>query len=42
MNMMEHVQVPGALLLLRVPWETGSKGLNRGSPVALMTAIFCK
>ena len=42
MNMMEHVRVPGVLLLLQVPWETGSGGLNRDSPVALMIIIFCK
>jgi len=40
--MMEHVQVPGVLLLLQVPWETGSRSLNRDSPVALMIIIFCK
>lgn len=40
--MVEHVRVPGVLLLLHVPWETGSGGLNRDSPVALMIIIFCK
>lgn len=35
---MEHVQVPGLLLLLQVSWETGSRGLNRDSPVKLKLA----
>lgn len=37
--MMEEEQVPGVLLLLWVPWETG---LNRDSPLALVIIIFCK
>lgn len=40
--MMEHVEVPGMLLLLWVPWETDSRSLNEDSPVALMLVIFCK
>lgn len=42
MTMMEEEQVPGVLLLLWVPWETGSGGLNRDSPLALVMIIFCK
>lgn len=42
LDMMEHVQVPGMLLLLWVPWETDSRSLNKDSPVALMIIVFCK